>query len=180
MQDRLNYLESHCYQEEPPFYADDLKRLLAEIYYPKNVADISDMDNGLSYEYLVALDNKGFLSESVDLGNGIFMETMDRAIEERDLHYLYVQVSAEKPFLIRNIWKYLKGSNDLEVFEDALTNEHKKVFENLFLLTEKYGLIYLTEEDLKIVSAKNDEKISFYKKYNKTQQKKEGGNRTAR
>lgn len=165
MQDRLNYLEGHCYQEGTPFFADDLKKILEEIYYPRNIADISNMDNSLSYEYLVALDNKGFLSESIDLGNGISMETMDRAIEGRDLYYLYVQVSTEKPFIIRNIWKYLKGSRDLIVFEDALTDDHKKVFEDLFFLTEKYGLLYVTEKDLKIELLEEGEKIDFYKKY---------------
>lgn len=165
MQDRLNYLDGYCYQEGVSFYADELKKILEEIYYPRNIADISNMDNSLSYEYLVALDNKGFLSESIDLGNGISMETMDRAIEDRDLHYLYVQVSTKKPFLIRNIWKYLKGSKDLEIFEYALTDDHKKVFEDLVVLTEKYGLLYVTEEDLKIESLEKEQKINLYKKY---------------
>ena len=166
MSDRLSYLESLRYEGgEASFYSDDLKELLEEIYHQRNVVDISNMDNGLSYEYMVALDNKGFLAESVDLGNGISMETMDRAIEERDLHYLYVQVSTVKPFIVRSIWKYLKVTSDLEVFEEALEDEHKKAFEDLGLVTEKYGLVNVTEEDLKLETISHGKKISFYMKY---------------
>ncbi len=165
MEDRLCYLEGCFYEEEIPFYADDIKKSLEEIYYPKNVVDISNMDNSLSYEYLVALDNKGYLSEQVHLGDGIYMETMDRAIEERDLHYLYVQVSRKKPFMARNIWKYKKGTEDLEVYERALLEDHKRAFEDLFLLCKNYGLVLVEEEDLKLELEDKGKLVSFYKKY---------------
>ncbi len=165
MQDRLSYLESHSYKEEFPFFADDIEEILQEIFHPRNVQDISNMDNDLSYEYLVALDNKGFLSESVDLGAGVTMQTMDKAVDERNLHYLYVQVSTVKPFLFRSIWQYLQGGDHLNTFADPLTEDHKKVFADLDLLAEKYSLIYVTEKDLLLSLLEEDEEISFEQKY---------------
>lgn len=165
MDERLKFLEDHDYVEENPFFADDIKKFLENIFHPRNVADISDMDNGNSYEYLVALDNEGYLSESVEIAPGIFMETMDKAIERRDLHYLYVHLSTVKPFLVREIWKYLKKSSDLEVYQEPRTDEQAPVFEDLSRLAKKYGLIFVSQEDLELETIDEGEKISFYEKY---------------
>ena len=165
MQDRLKFLENHDYIEDPPFYNEDLMEIMEKLYHPKNIADISNMDNSMSYEYLIALDNKGFLSESVDLGDGITMETMDSAIQERNLHYLYVQISVVKPFVSRSIWRYLKGGDDLEVFEHATNSDQQKALDELQPLLEKYGLVYVTEKDLKLITKEDGEEINFYAKY---------------
>lgn len=165
MSERLKYLESLDYAEEDPFFADDIKKFLEDIFHPRDVADISDMDNGNSFEYLVALDNKGYLSENMEIAPGIFMETMDKAIERRDLHYLYVQLSTVKPFLVREIWKYLKKSSDLEVYQEPLTDEQAQVFDELSKLIKKYGLVFVNKEDLDMETREEGEKVSFYEKY---------------
>ena len=72
MTDRLKYLESLKYDESIPFFRG-FKKLLEEVYYPHNVDDISNMDNGMCYEYLVVLNNKGSDLETIHLGNGIYM-----------------------------------------------------------------------------------------------------------
>lgn len=165
MTDRLKYLESLKYDEEYPFFSEDLKKLLEEVYYPHNVDDISNMDNGMCYEYLVALNNKGSRSETIHLGNGIYMETMDRAIEERDLYYLYIQISTIKPFATRSIWKYLKGSGDLCISKDPILDCHKIFFEDLFEFLDKYDLVCVSGEDMEIQVEEEGQIISFYQKY---------------
>lgn len=185
MSHRLEYLESQQYEGEHPFFADDLKGTLEEIYHPRDVEDISNMDNNRSYEYLVALDNEGFLAESVDLGDGISMETMDPAIEERDLHYLHVQVSTVKPFVAASIWKYLKQSADLVVLHEASdygkaiedssqfaaeyglheAPDYEKIFEDLSLFAKEYELTEVEEEDLESQVMEDQQPVSFYKKY---------------
>ncbi len=165
MEDRLRDLESLSYEEEYPFFADDLKEALEEIYHPFNVDDISNMDNGMSYEYLVALNNKGSRSESIHLGNGIYMETLDRAVEEKDLYYLYVQVSTLKPFATRSIWKYLKGSEDLYISENPILEDHQKPLEDFSEFLDRYKLVYVSDEDMEGKVEEDGQPISFYKKY---------------
>lgn len=113
------------------YYYDDFLEALEEIYKPLDVVYISDMDNSLSCEYLIALDNKGFLSEDVDLSDGITMQTMDFDIKVRDLHYLYVKIATEEPYLMRSIWRYLKGSEDLVVYEEARSAIEIEAYEKL-------------------------------------------------
>lgn len=164
MIDRLNYLESQQYKEENLSFFYDLKSTLEDIYYPKQVDDISDMDIQ-SYEFLVALDNKGFFYENIEIENGIVMHTMDKEIENKDLHFLYVQISNVKPFIIRNIYKYLKGGDILEIFDEPQEEYHRKYFDDLTKLVDKYELIYVYKEDLKALINQDGKKISFYKKY---------------
>lgn len=165
MQDRREALERHAYTRAQDLYSDEIKELLEEIYAPEDVAEISNMDNARSYEYLIALDNRGFFSQRVDLGGGISMETMDQAIEERDLHYLYVQVSTVKPFLLRSIWRYRKGGQELDVLEDGLADAFPCAFARLSLLAERYGLVTVREADLSLRTTEDGQACSFYQKY---------------
>lgn len=165
MPDRLAYLESLHYDSEIPFFQDDLQEDLERIYIPRDVANISNMDNNLSYEFLVALDNKGYLSENVALGKGIHMQTMDLAIEKRDLHYLYVQVSTAKPFLSCSIWRYLKKSQDLVVLAQPWQEDHQKALAELASLAQKYDLVFVSEADLQLKVSTAGQIDSFYKKY---------------
>ena len=157
---KLNYPGGDC-----PFYSSDIEADLAAIYAPLPIDDISNMDNSSSYEFLVALDNLGYRVGQIDLGGGVNMETLDPAIETRDLYYLYVAVSTVKPLYMCSVWRYKKQSMDLDVYTEEPNDSGFLVFSRLEELERHRNLERITEEDALHLTTEDGKTLSVYDRY---------------
>lgn len=167
MFNRIQYLESLIYQEEYPFFADDLQITLQRMFEPYTVDDLSDMDNSYSYEFLVAINNEGFFSHTIELEAGVSMHTMDDAIKGKDLYYLNIMVSTEKPFATALFLKYTQGDEQEAPVVSKLPFDEKQApfFDTYLLFLNEYQLCHVSYEDLNETVKWDTERVSFYYRY---------------
>lgn len=118
-------------------YSSDILEVLKKLYYPKVVEDTSDMDGSLSF--LIAINNKGFSANAIEIADGIYMETLDKAIAYKDLYYLEIEIIDDE--IIYTFLKYLKGSGDiLKTSKKPFKASHKPLLNNLATLSKMYEL----------------------------------------
>ena len=149
------------------FRSDDLQVTLQQIFKGHTVDDLSNMDNSYSYEFLVAINNEGFFSHTIELEAGVSMHTMDDAIKDRDLYYLNIMVSTEKPFATALFLKYTQGDEQEApmVSKHPFDETHASFFENYLLFLNEYQLCHVSYEDLNAIVKWDTEKVSFYYRY---------------
>ncbi|NLA78649.1 MAG: hypothetical protein GX845_03780 [Erysipelothrix sp.] len=167
MFNRIQYLEKLQYKSTIPFFVDDLETSLKTLFEPHVVDDISNMDNGYAFEFLIAINNQGFFAHKVDLGDGVTMHDIDDAIVERDLYFLNITVSTEKPFASAVYLKYPKGSdnNTPELSTQPFHLDHQRFFDLYLLFLNEYHLVHVTLDDLKQKVKWEAEIVSFYYRY---------------
>ncbi len=65
--------------------------MIQDLYFPKNVVNNSDM-TGDRYQYLVALNNKGYNAHTIKINDNASIQTLYKAIKYKDLYYLEIEV----------------------------------------------------------------------------------------
>lgn len=86
----------------------EVHEYIKELYAPKDVVNNSDMDTD-TFQYLVALNNKGYNAHEVKLTDRISMNTLDEAIKYKDLYYLEILIEANT--LTYSFWMYPKKTS---------------------------------------------------------------------
>ncbi|HZJ86710.1 MAG TPA: hypothetical protein VFC75_00670 [Erysipelothrix sp.] len=81
----------------------EIHKIIKDIYSPKDVINNSDMDGG-DYQYLVALNNKGYNAHEIKLSDKVTMNTLDKAIRYKHLYYL--EITIEDKCIAYSFWKY--------------------------------------------------------------------------
>lgn len=126
-------------KELNPLYSGDLLASLKQIYAPKDVVDLSSMDQE-SFQFLIALNNKGYFSHDIEIEPGIMMHSFDPAIKYKPLYYLEVSIEDRK--LDYSFWKYPKNTkgNILRTSRFGFNLSHRKYLKGLKTLAEKHYL----------------------------------------
>lgn len=124
-----------------PYYNEDIKQALEKLYYPKNVDDISDMDETMIF--LVAINNKGFNASEVRINEKVMMSTLDEAIKNKDLYYLEITIKANT--LDYCFYKYPKSTSG----QQLITSKKPFKFTHRFLLFKLSKLLKMYDLQLK-------------------------------
>lgn len=104
--------------------------MIQELYFPKDVVNISDMSSD-TYQYLIALNNKGYNAHTIKISQNASMQTLDKAIRYKDLNYLEIEIKENK--ISYSFWKYPKGTNGrvLKTSIKPFKKRHEKYLEKL-------------------------------------------------
>lgn len=147
----LEYLEEHD--------CDVWKERLETTFYKDEISDLSDFDRVRTCSFYLSTDKK---IRGLDLG-------FDEAIDSRDVYFIEIEISGEKPLFHVKFLKYLKGSGGtkLEVSEQAFLHQHEEYLDSLDIFARAHGLLRLRDADLrKIVQDDKGDCTIYYKYFN--------------
>ncbi len=156
----LEEIEKIAYRDhdlrESSYWKEKLQGAFGDYY----IDDLTDLNYSTCFTYLLSLSETEY---------SLFSKEVDRILESRDLYFLEVLISTEKPLASFHFWKYLKKEDGIDrgftVSDKGYLKEDDRVYRRMMDFIHSNNLIFLDNRDLRTEMIFKGRPVNIYYRY---------------